>query len=84
MLTGCCLRTAMEGSGHARILPTEYMVILLDEVMVHCIYVYEAVLLRAHKLAIYYFLGKVPLYKLHIQLAQSHSDFSCHGNRLGT
>ncbi|CAL4928213.1 unnamed protein product [Urochloa decumbens] len=31
MLTGCCLRTAMEGSGHARILPTEYMVILLDE-----------------------------------------------------
>jgi hypothetical protein len=32
MLTGCCLRTAMEGSGHARILPTEYMVMLLDEV----------------------------------------------------
>ncbi|CAN6302913.1 unnamed protein product [Urochloa humidicola] len=31
MLTGCCLRTALEGSGHARILPTEYMVILLDE-----------------------------------------------------
>lgn len=31
VLTGCCLRTAMEGSGHARILPTEYMVILLDE-----------------------------------------------------
>uniref|UniRef100_A0A0E0P3I3 Cell division control protein 24 OB domain-containing protein n=1 Tax=Oryza rufipogon TaxID=4529 RepID=A0A0E0P3I3_ORYRU len=31
MLTGCCLRTAMEGSGHARILPTEYMVMLLDE-----------------------------------------------------
>ncbi|WVZ61165.1 hypothetical protein U9M48_011080 [Paspalum notatum var. saurae] len=31
MLTGCCLRTAMEGSGHARILPTEYMVIILDE-----------------------------------------------------
>ncbi|RLN38625.1 uncharacterized protein C2845_PM01G25140 [Panicum miliaceum] len=31
MLTGCCLRTAMEGSGHARILPTEYMVILLAE-----------------------------------------------------
>lgn len=37
MLTGCCLRTAMEGSGHARILPTEYMVILLDEVSVQCI-----------------------------------------------
>ena len=81
MLTGCCLRTAMEGSGHARILPTEYMVILLDEVMVHCIYVYEAALLRAHNLlAIYYFLGKVPLYKLHIQLAQSHNDFSYHNN----
>uniref|UniRef100_A0A453MD87 Cell division control protein 24 OB domain-containing protein n=1 Tax=Aegilops tauschii subsp. strangulata TaxID=200361 RepID=A0A453MD87_AEGTS len=32
VLTGCCLRTAVvEGSGHARILPTEYMVILLDE-----------------------------------------------------
>ncbi|GJM97145.1 hypothetical protein PR202_ga14050 [Eleusine coracana subsp. coracana] len=31
MVTGCCLRTAIEGSGHARILPTEYMVILLDE-----------------------------------------------------
>ncbi|GJM97142.1 hypothetical protein PR202_ga14047 [Eleusine coracana subsp. coracana] len=31
MITGCCLRTAIEGSGHARILPTEYMVILLDE-----------------------------------------------------
>jgi hypothetical protein len=37
MLTGCCLRTAMEGSGHARILPTEYMVILLDEVSIECI-----------------------------------------------
>lgn len=35
MLTGCCLRTAMEGSGLARILPTEYMVILLDEVYVY-------------------------------------------------
>lgn len=54
MLTGCCLRTAMEGSGHARILPTEYMVILLDEVMVHCIYVYEAALLRAHNLLAIY------------------------------
>ncbi|KAM3231430.1 hypothetical protein ACQJBY_061545 [Aegilops geniculata] len=32
VLTGCCLRTAVvDGSGHARILPTEYMVILLDE-----------------------------------------------------
>uniref|UniRef100_A0ACD5WDD3 Uncharacterized protein n=1 Tax=Avena sativa TaxID=4498 RepID=A0ACD5WDD3_AVESA len=31
VLTGCCLRTAVEGSGRARILPTEYMVILLDE-----------------------------------------------------
>ncbi|VAH97583.1 unnamed protein product [Triticum turgidum subsp. durum] len=32
VLTGCCLRTAVvEGSCHARILPTEYMVILLDE-----------------------------------------------------
>lgn len=30
-LTGCCLRTAMEGSGHPRLLPTEYLVILLDE-----------------------------------------------------
>ncbi|XP_077240770.1 nucleic acid-binding proteins superfamily isoform X2 [Tasmannia lanceolata] len=30
-LTGCCLRTAMEGSGHPRLLPTEYLLILLDE-----------------------------------------------------
>uniref|UniRef100_A0A0D9W112 protein-serine/threonine phosphatase n=1 Tax=Leersia perrieri TaxID=77586 RepID=A0A0D9W112_9ORYZ len=28
MLTGCCLRTAMEGSGRTRILPTEYMVMI--------------------------------------------------------
>jgi hypothetical protein len=34
VLTGCCLRTAVEGSGRARILPTEYMVILLDEVTI--------------------------------------------------
>ncbi|KAJ1383270.1 Nucleic acid-binding, OB-fold [Sesbania bispinosa] len=30
-LTGCYLRTATEGSGHPRLLPTEYLVILLDE-----------------------------------------------------
>ncbi|KAF7837720.1 nucleic acid-binding-like protein [Senna tora] len=30
-LTGCYLRTASEGSGHPRVLPTEYLVILLDE-----------------------------------------------------
>ncbi|KAJ4795392.1 Nucleic acid-binding proteins superfamily [Rhynchospora pubera] len=30
-LTGCSLRTATEGSGKARLLPTEYVVILLDE-----------------------------------------------------
>lgn len=30
-LTGCCLRTAREGSGSPRLLPTEYLVILLDE-----------------------------------------------------
>ncbi|XP_008809273.1 uncharacterized protein LOC103721024 [Phoenix dactylifera] len=31
LLTGCCLRTAMEGSGKPRLLPTEHLVILLDE-----------------------------------------------------
>lgn len=31
-LTGCSLRTATEGSGKARLLPTEYIIILLDEV----------------------------------------------------
>lgn len=31
-LTGCYLRTATGGSGRARLLPTEYLVILLDEV----------------------------------------------------
>lgn len=31
-LTGCYLRTAKEGSGSPRLLPTEYLVILLDEV----------------------------------------------------
>ncbi|KAK6930277.1 Cell division control protein 24, OB domain 2 [Dillenia turbinata] len=30
-LTGCYLRTAAEGSGYPRLLPTEYIVILLDE-----------------------------------------------------
>ncbi|XP_042516134.1 uncharacterized protein LOC122090560 isoform X2 [Macadamia integrifolia] len=30
-LTGCCLRTMTEGSGYPRLLPTEYLVILLDE-----------------------------------------------------
>ncbi|MCL7048283.1 hypothetical protein MKW94_005958 [Papaver nudicaule] len=30
-LTGCCLRTATEGSGCRRLLPTEYLVVLLDE-----------------------------------------------------
>ncbi|XP_057958832.1 uncharacterized protein LOC131151595 isoform X2 [Malania oleifera] len=30
-LTGCYLRTATEGSGYPRLLPTEYLVILLDE-----------------------------------------------------
>ncbi|KAK8555876.1 hypothetical protein V6N13_069955 [Hibiscus sabdariffa] len=30
-LTGCYLRTAKEGSGTPRLLPTEYLVILLDE-----------------------------------------------------
>lgn len=33
LLTGCHLRTAAEGSGHPRLLPTEYLVILLDEVI---------------------------------------------------
>lgn len=32
LLTGCSLSTATEGSGKARLLPTEYIVILLDEV----------------------------------------------------
>ncbi|KAG8098859.1 hypothetical protein GUJ93_ZPchr0013g37946 [Zizania palustris] len=49
MLTGCCLRTAMEGSGHARILPTEYMVMLLDEDED------EDALLLAAKFCTYYF-----------------------------
>ncbi|AES91963.2 putative nucleic acid-binding protein [Medicago truncatula] len=31
LLTGCYLRTATESSGHPRLLPTEYLVILLDE-----------------------------------------------------
>ncbi|CAA7398566.1 unnamed protein product [Spirodela intermedia] len=30
-LTGCCLRTGMTGSGQPRLLPTEYLLILLDE-----------------------------------------------------
>ncbi|XP_021730330.1 uncharacterized protein LOC110697275 [Chenopodium quinoa] len=30
-LTGCYLRSANEGPGHPRLLPTEYLVILLDE-----------------------------------------------------
>ncbi|WCJ23320.1 Nucleic acid-binding proteins superfamily [Euphorbia peplus] len=30
-LTGCYLRTAREGSGYLRLLPTEYLVILLDD-----------------------------------------------------
>lgn len=33
-LTGCYLRTAREGSGCPRLLPTEYLVILLDDVTV--------------------------------------------------
>jgi hypothetical protein len=33
-LTGCYLRTATESSGHPRLLPTEYFVILLDEVTI--------------------------------------------------
>lgn len=33
-LTGCYLRTASEGSGRPRLLPTEYLVMLLDEVIV--------------------------------------------------
>ncbi|OIW00147.1 hypothetical protein TanjilG_29137 [Lupinus angustifolius] len=31
LLTGCYLRTAAEGSGYPRLLPTEYLVIVLDE-----------------------------------------------------
>ncbi|CAI8599277.1 unnamed protein product [Vicia faba] len=31
LLTGCYLRTTAESSGHPRLLPTEYLVILLDE-----------------------------------------------------
>ncbi|KAL5541968.1 hypothetical protein UlMin_009678 [Ulmus minor] len=31
LLTGCYLRTAAEGSGYPRLLPSEYLVILLDE-----------------------------------------------------
>lgn len=34
-LTGCCLRTATEGSGCRRLLPTEYLVVLLDEVIIY-------------------------------------------------
>lgn len=34
LLTGCYLRTAREGSSSSRLLPTEYLVILLDEVTV--------------------------------------------------
>ncbi|XP_078445149.1 nucleic acid-binding proteins superfamily isoform X2 [Wolffia australiana] len=30
-LTGCCLRTGATGSGYLRLLPTEYLLILLDE-----------------------------------------------------
>jgi Cell division control protein 24, OB domain 2 len=33
LLTGCSLRTATEGSGKARLLPTEYIIVLLDEVL---------------------------------------------------
>lgn len=33
-LTGCYLRTAREGSGSPRLLPTEYLVLLLDEVVI--------------------------------------------------
>jgi hypothetical protein len=32
VLTGCYLRTAREGAGPTRLLPTEYLVILLDDV----------------------------------------------------
>lgn len=32
-LTGCYLRAASGGSGHPRLLPTEYLIILLDEVV---------------------------------------------------
>lgn len=31
-MTGCCLRAAVEGCGYSRLLPTEYLVMLLDEV----------------------------------------------------
>lgn len=34
LITGCYLRTAREGCGTPRLLPTEYLVILLDEVIV--------------------------------------------------
>lgn len=36
LITGCYLRTAREGCGTPRLLPTEYLVILLDEV--NCFY----------------------------------------------
>ena len=32
-LTGCHLRTASKSCGQARLLPTEYFVVLLDEVL---------------------------------------------------
>ena len=38
LLTGCYLRTAAEGSGYPRLLPTEYLVILLDEVTFNFVY----------------------------------------------
>ncbi|XP_027368707.1 uncharacterized protein LOC113874692 [Abrus precatorius] len=42
-LTGCYLRSASQGSGHPRLLPTEYLVIVLDENQDD-----DAMLLRAH------------------------------------
>ncbi|KAK9136684.1 hypothetical protein Sjap_007278 [Stephania japonica] len=41
-LTGCCLRAAVRGSGHLQLLPTEYMVILLDEMLQAVIHQFEA------------------------------------------
>lgn len=32
-LTGCYLRTAAESAGRPRLLPTEYLVVVLDEVI---------------------------------------------------
>lgn len=52
LLTGCYLRSAAEGSGHPRLLPTEYLVILLDEVKLQLFSVINLYFLLVHKFQI--------------------------------